>query len=154
MLSQSNQQNFADAYFSSLEAENCVNNSAFWLHRAVWQLLATFYRLVYSALFTRCRLELTDDVWYREDIDLIISTLRLRQECPLWLCTLWIEKPWFEQPILLFTMIVVLTYPLVPNKKYGNFVPISSLTGKGATQKFKNFCSSSLWTYGHIIKLK
>ena len=38
------------------------------------------------------------------------------------------------------------------------FVSISRLTGKCATQKLKNFCSSSLWTcshhYGHIKKLK
>ena len=34
----------------------------------------------------------------------------------------------------------------VQNKKYGNFVSISHLTGKCAAQKLKNFCSSSLWT--------
>ena len=32
------------------------------------------------------------------------------------------------------------------NKKYGNFISISRLTGKCAAQK-KNFCSSSLWSY-------
>ena len=37
----------------------------------------------------------------------------------------------------------------VKNKKYGNFVSISSLTGKCAAQKLKNFCSSSLWTCLH-----
>ena len=35
------------------------------------------------------------------------------------------------------------------NRKYGNFVSISSLTGKCAAQKLKNFCSSSLWTCLH-----
>ena len=30
----------------------------------------------------------------------------------------------------------------VKNKKYGNFVSISSLTGECAVEKFKNFCSS------------
>ena len=35
----------------------------------------------------------------------------------------------------------------VKNKKYGNFVFISSLTGKCAAQKFKNFCSSSPFFY-------
>ena len=34
----------------------------------------------------------------------------------------------------------------VKNKKYGNFVSISSLTGEYAAEKLKNFCSSSLWT--------
>ena len=33
--------------------------------------------------------------------------------------------------------------------KYGNFVSISSLTGECAAEKFKNFCSSSLWTCLH-----
>ena len=37
----------------------------------------------------------------------------------------------------------------VKNKKYGNFVSISSLTGKCAAQKLKKLCSSSLWTYLH-----
>ena len=37
----------------------------------------------------------------------------------------------------------------VKNKKYGNFVSISSLTGKCAAQKFKNFCHSSLLTCLH-----
>ena len=37
----------------------------------------------------------------------------------------------------------------VKNKKYGNVVSISSLTGEYAAQKFKNFCSSSLWTCLH-----
>ena len=37
----------------------------------------------------------------------------------------------------------------VKNKKYGNFVSISSLTGKCAAQKLKNFCSSSLLTCLH-----
>ena len=45
----------------------------------------------------------------------------------------------------------------VKNKKYVNFVSITSLTGKCA-QKFKNFCSYSLWTClhhnGHINKPK
>ena len=36
----------------------------------------------------------------------------------------------------------------VKNKKYVNFVSITSLTDKCA-QKFKNFCSSSLWTCLH-----
>ena len=34
----------------------------------------------------------------------------------------------------------------VQNKKYGNFVSISRLTGKCAVQKLKKYCSSSLWT--------
>ena len=47
----------------------------------------------------------------------------------------------------------------VQNKKYGDFVFTSRLTGKCTTQKLKkNFCSSSLWTclhhYGHIKKPK
>ena len=37
----------------------------------------------------------------------------------------------------------------VKNKKYGNFVSISSLTGECAAEKFKNFCSSSPWTCLH-----
>ena len=37
----------------------------------------------------------------------------------------------------------------VKNKKYGNFVSISSLTGEYAAEKFKNICSSSLWTCLH-----
>ena len=37
----------------------------------------------------------------------------------------------------------------VKNKKYGDFVSISSLTDQCAAQKFKNFCSSSLWTCLH-----
>ena len=37
----------------------------------------------------------------------------------------------------------------VKNKKYGNFVSISSLTGECAAEKFKNFSSSSLWTCLH-----
>ena len=37
----------------------------------------------------------------------------------------------------------------VKNKKYGNFVSISGLTGKCAAQKLKNFCISSLWTCLH-----
>ena len=37
----------------------------------------------------------------------------------------------------------------VQNKKYGNFVSISSLTGKCAAQKLKKICSSSLWTCLH-----
>ena len=37
----------------------------------------------------------------------------------------------------------------VKNKKYGNFVSISSLTGECAAEKLKNFCSSSLWTCLH-----
>ena len=37
----------------------------------------------------------------------------------------------------------------VKNKKYGNFVSISSLTGKCAAEKFKTFYSSSLWTCLH-----
>ena len=44
-------------------------------------------------------------------------------------------------------------YPIldnhVKNKKYGNFVSISSLTGECAAEKFKNFCSSSLLTCLH-----
>ena len=37
----------------------------------------------------------------------------------------------------------------VKNKKYGNIVFISSLTGQCAAQKIKHFCSSSLWTCLH-----
>ena len=37
----------------------------------------------------------------------------------------------------------------VKNKKYRNCVFISSLTGECAAEKFKNFCSSSLWTCLH-----
>ena len=37
----------------------------------------------------------------------------------------------------------------VKNKKYGNFVSISSLTGEYAAEKFKNISSSSLWTCLH-----
>ena len=37
----------------------------------------------------------------------------------------------------------------VKNKKYGNFLSISSLTGECAAEKFKNFCSYSLWTCLH-----
>ena len=37
----------------------------------------------------------------------------------------------------------------VKNRKYGNFVSISSLAGECAAQKIKNFCSSSLWTCLH-----
>ena len=38
----------------------------------------------------------------------------------------------------------------VKNRKCGNFVSISSLTGECAAQKFeKNFCSSSPWTCLH-----
>ena len=36
-----------------------------------------------------------------------------------------------------------------PKLETGNFVSTSRLTGKCATQKFKNFCSSSLWTSLH-----
>ena len=39
----------------------------------------------------------------------------------------------------------------VKNKRYGNFVSISSLTGKCAAQKLKFFCSSSLWTCLHYM---
>ena len=46
----------------------------------------------------------------------------------------------------------------VKNKKYGNFVSISSLTGKCAAQKLKKnlqFQSMDMSTSdGHIIKLK
>ena len=45
----------------------------------------------------------------------------------------------------------------VKNKKYGNFVSISSLTSECAAQKLKNFCSSSLWTCLHhmaILKIQ
>ena len=43
----------------------------------------------------------------------------------------------------------------VQNKKYVNFVSISGLTGKSASQKLKNFCSSSLWTcLHHMVILK
>ena len=42
----------------------------------------------------------------------------------------------------------------VKNKKYGNFVSISSLTDKCAAQKLKNCCSSSLWTcFRHMVIL-
>ena len=37
----------------------------------------------------------------------------------------------------------------VKNKKYGNFVSISSLTGECAAEKFKKNCSSGLWTCSH-----
>ena len=37
----------------------------------------------------------------------------------------------------------------VKNKQYGNFVSISSLTGKCAAQKLKKNYSSSLWTCLH-----
>ena len=44
---------------------------------------------------------------------------------------------------------------IVQNKKYGNFVFISHLTGKCATQKLFKKCGSSLSTsYGHIKKPK
>ena len=39
----------------------------------------------------------------------------------------------------------------VKNKKYGNFVSISSLTGKCTAHKLKNFCSSILWTCLHYM---
>ena len=39
----------------------------------------------------------------------------------------------------------------VKNKKYVNFVSISSLTGECVAQKLKNFCSSSLWTCLHYM---
>ena len=43
----------------------------------------------------------------------------------------------------------------VKNKKYGNFVSISSLTGEYAAEIFLNFCSSSLWTsLHHMVILK
>ena len=43
----------------------------------------------------------------------------------------------------------------VKNKKYGNFVSISSLTGECATEKLKKKCSSSLWTcLHHMVILK
>ena len=45
----------------------------------------------------------------------------------------------------------------VRNKKYGNFVFISRLTGKCATSKFKNLGNSSLWTSSHhmaILKIE
>ena len=43
----------------------------------------------------------------------------------------------------------------VKNKKYWNFVSISSLTGKCAVQKIKSFCSSALWTcLHHMIILR
>ena len=37
----------------------------------------------------------------------------------------------------------------VKKRKCGNFVSISSLTGKCAAEKISNFCSSSLWTCLH-----
>ena len=41
------------------------------------------------------------------------------------------------------------------NKKYGNFVSISCLTGECAAQKLKKKCSSSLWTcLHHMVILK
>ena len=43
----------------------------------------------------------------------------------------------------------------VKNKKYGNFVSISSLTGECAAEQLKNFLSSSLWTcLHHMVILK
>ena len=51
--------------------------------------------------------------------------------------------------ILLFVIIDI------KNKKYGNFVSISSLTGKCAAQKLKNFCGTSLWTcLRHMVIIK
>ena len=44
---------------------------------------------------------------------------------------------------------VISYFQNVQNKKYGNVVSISRLTGKCAAQKIKNFCSSSLWTCLH-----
>ena len=44
-----------------------------------------------------------------------------------------------------------------PKKEIGNFVSTSPLTGKRATQKIKNVCSSSLWTCLHhmvILRIK
>ena len=37
----------------------------------------------------------------------------------------------------------------VKKKKYENFVSISGLTGEYTAEKYKNFCSSSLWTCLH-----
>ena len=48
----------------------------------------------------------------------------------------------FEIPDFLFQT-------CISKKKYEKFVSISSLTGEGAAQKLKNFCSSSLWTCLH-----
>ena len=46
-------------------------------------------------------------------------------------------------------------YDFGKNKEYGNFVSISSLTGECAAEKFKNFCSSSLWIcLHHMVILK
>ena len=42
----------------------------------------------------------------------------------------------------------------VQNKKYENFVSISRLTGKYATQKIINLRSSSLWTCLHHMVIK
>ena len=39
----------------------------------------------------------------------------------------------------------------IQNKKYGNFVSISRLTGKCEGQKLNNFCSSSL-VYTNILQ--
>ena len=44
-------------------------------------------------------------------------------------------------------------YMHVQNKKYGNFVSISHLTGKYAAQKFKNFRSSSRCKCLHHIAI-
>ena len=43
----------------------------------------------------------------------------------------------------------------VKNKKYGDFVSISSLTGECAAEKFKNFCSYRLWScLYHMVILR
>ena len=40
----------------------------------------------------------------------------------------------------------------VQNKKHGNFVSISRLTGKCAAQKIKNFCSAFVAPCGEVTK--
>ena len=48
---------------------------------------------------------------------------------------------------------IAFSWHACPKKEIGNIVIISRLIGKCAAQKFKNVCSSSLWTsYGHIMK--
>ena len=42
----------------------------------------------------------------------------------------------------------------IRNTGISSLGPISRLTGKLATQKLKNFCNSSLWTYLHYMVTK
>ena len=56
---------------------------------------------------------------------------------------------WFHSIWFYFSSIIINKH--VKNKKYGNFVSMSSLAGKCTAQKFENFCSSSLWTCLHYM---